>query len=255
MMPIYVHGLPGSGAELAIGGVSGTEMDRDVQDGGVAPGPAVLHCAVLDRDAPSFAQLAIRLPNAPVHLIGFSFGAACALRLAALAPEKVRRLTLVSATAPLELGDFLPHMAGASLLRLAKSAGRLRAMTTVQSALARVSPGLVLKLVARRADAADAALLDDATCLSVLKTAVSEGLTKGRGAYLREMAAYTQPWARHLPRVSCPVTLHHGAMDAWAPLDMAYALQQNLPRAELITYDDLGHYSTLRRALPQILSS
>ncbi len=229
MRPLYLHGLPGSGAELALAG-------RLIE--------------VLDRDAPSFAQLALRLPDGPLHLIGFSLGAACALRLAALAPDKVARVTLISAAAPLELGDFLPAMAGAPMFRLAQSAARLAALTSVQSALARVSPGLLLRLLMRGSDASDAALMRSEA--AVLRRAVQDGLGSGRPVYLREVMAYVQPWARHLPHVRCPVALYHGTQDRWAPPAMAEALAAALPAADLHWFEGLGHYASLKAvgALP-----
>lgn len=231
MTPLYLHGLPGGASELALG-------PSDI--------------AVMDRAAPSFAQLAIALPNGPLHLIGFSLGAACALRLAALAPGKVARVTLISGAAPLELGDFLPRMAGASLFRLARSHARLRAATEAQSALARVSPALMLRLLMRGADPSDRALLDEASAGRAIAAALQEGLTQHKAAYLREVAAYGMPWHRHLPLVRAPVTLHHGTADRWAPFDMAETLAAALPHATLHRHEGLGHYSVLQRVLPGV---
>nr|WP_254899252.1 alpha/beta hydrolase [Thalassococcus arenae] len=204
---------------------------------------------VFDRSAPSFAQLALRLPDGPVHLVGFSLGAACALRLAALAPDKVKRVTLISAAAPLELGDFLPHMAGAAVFRAARSHDRLAALTRVQSVLARMSPGLFARLLINGADPADRSLFRDPAQMAVLKRSLAEGLGDNRDAYLRELAAYVRPWAGHLPRVAAPVTLVHGTADRWAPFAMAEALAQALPDATLRPASGRGHYTTLVDAL------
>lgn len=230
--PLYLHGLPGSAAELAIAGVD---------------------LPVLGCDQPSFAQLALSLPQGLLHLIGFSLGAACALRLAALAPEKVTRLTLISAAAPLELGAFLPQMAGRAVFRAATSHGQLSALTRVQSTLARISPGFFTRLLLQNADPADQALFAEAQARAALQKSLREGLTQHRAAYLREITAYVQPWARHLAFVRCPVTLHHGTEDRWAPVTMAQALADALPDATLHRYDGLGHYSTLRKALTETL--
>ena len=227
MKVLYLHGLPGSAAELALGPV-GRAADWTVPD----------------RDAPSFAQLALALPAGPLHLVGFSLGAACALRLAALAPDRVARVTLVSAAAPLELGDFLPDMAGAAVFRAARSHAQLSALTTVQSTLARLSPALFARLLARGADAEEAALLQT----PALRRALAEGLTRNRKAYLRELAAYVQPWARHLPHVRAPVALVHGRADRWAPPAMAEALATALPQAGL-HWHETGHFGTLRTVL------
>lgn len=227
MTPLYLHGLPGSAAELALGPVD---------------------WPVMERAAPSFAQLALRLPPGPLHLVAFSLGAACAVRLAVLKPERVRQVTLISAVAPLELGDFLPEMAGAAVIRAARSHARLAALTGVQSTLARLSPALLARLMQRGAGP-DAALFDAPDSGPILRRTLAEGLTRNRAAYLRETAAFAMPWAGHLPHLRSPVTLIHGTADRWAPPAMAEALAAELPQAVLRMHDGLGHYGTLRKAL------
>lgn len=224
MTPLYLHGLPGSGAELALG---------------------PLDMPVLDRAAPSFAQLALRLPDGPLHLVGFSLGAACALRLAVLRPDRVARLTLISAAAPPELADFLPRLAGRAVFRAAHSRARLSALTTVQGSLARLSDTLLVRLMSRGVTADEAALLQS----EAVRQSLRSGLTAGRTAYLREMAAYVQPWARFLDHVRCPVTLHHGKADAWAPMDMAETLANRLSPVTFERHAGLGHYGTLQAVL------
>lgn len=228
MTPLYLHGLPGSGAELALGPVD---------------------WSVLERDAPSFAQLALRLPDGPLHLIGFSLGAACAVRLAALCPERVAQVTLISAAAPLELGDFLPDMAGAGVFRAARSKAQLSALTRVQSTLARISPMLFQKMLSKGTDDGDKALFQSPKTGPLLRHALQEGLTRNKAVYLRELAAYVRPWANHLDHVRAAVTLIHGDKDQWAPAAMSTALADRLPRSDLIHLPDLGHYATLRHVL------
>ncbi len=227
MRPLYLHGLPGSGAELSL---------------------AVQEIEVLDRNAQSFAQLALSLPNGPLHLIGFSLGAACALRLAALAPEKIAKLTLISAAAPLEFGNFLPEMAGAQVFRAARSHAQLSALTAVQSTLARVSPGLMARMLARGTGPDETQLITS----TGIQRALAEGLTTHKQIYLRELSAYVQPWAHHVPLVHCPVELRHGAKDRWAPLAMAEALQSALPQSSLTIEAECGHYGCLKHTLDRL---
>ncbi|MBO9466050.1 alpha/beta hydrolase [Tropicibacter sp. R15_0] len=227
MTPLYLHGLPGSAAELALG-------------------PSNLH--VLDRAVPSFAQLANALPAGPLHLIGFSLGAACALRLAALAPNKIGKLTLISPAAALELGEFLPKMAGAPVFRAARSHAQLSVLTAVQSTLVRLSPTLMTRMLAIGVSEAEAQLITS----KPVQTAVQEGLTKHKATYLREISAYVQPWAQHLDHVTCPVTLHHGKADTWAPIEMSELLAARLQNATLHALPDLGHYGALQATLRDI---
>jgi pimeloyl-ACP methyl ester carboxylesterase len=107
-------------------------------------------------------------------------------------------------------------------------------------------------MLSRATDPADGALMSDPVTGPVIRRAVAEGLTKGRASYLREISAYVMPWGRHLAHVSCPVTLHHGDADCWAPFVMAEALARALPNANVVRYASLGHYSTLCAALPTL---
>ena len=102
-MPLYAHGTPGSAAELSTSPFT----------------------------APILAPHT-RL-TAPTHIVAFSLGAYRAIATAASQPEHVTRLTLISPAAPLELGDFLPHVAGRAVFRATRFPPLLRALTAVQA--------------------------------------------------------------------------------------------------------------------------
>lgn len=234
MRAVYLHGLPGGPEELALAGVS-------------------LPCPVRRGDeADTLAQIRAMAGGEPLHLIGFSLGAALALRLApALAPA---RLTLISPAGPLELGDFLPRMAGAPVFRAARRPMLFRALTAMQSLAFTHAPARSLETLFASAPTADRALLT-AENQRLLLQAIRSSLGPGRAAYRAEIARYVQPWADLLARVPCPVTLWQGEADTWTPPDMAKALQAALPRADLHLLPGLGHYSTLCHALPLALDT
>lgn len=68
-----------------------------------------------------------------VHLVGFSIGTMVAIKLAAMRPENVSQLSLISAAAPLSLGNFLPKMAGKTCVRLGYEASQIAAASDVVS--------------------------------------------------------------------------------------------------------------------------
>jgi pimeloyl-ACP methyl ester carboxylesterase len=148
----------------------------------------------------------------------------------------------------LELGDFLPDMAGASVFRAARSHGQLSALTAVQSTLSRMSSGLIARLLAHGCSSQESALITSPPICQALH----EGLTKLKGIYLREVPAYVRPWASHLRYVQCPVMLIHGQQDTWAPLTMAQVLKNALPDAQLEILDTAGHFGALRHVLSAI---
>lgn len=231
---LYLHGLPGGAEELSLGAAAAgwTVPDRLGWRLGYEAG---------------LAALAENLPPR-CQLFGFSLGAMTALRLAALQPDRVERVTLASAAAPLELGSFLSAMAGAPVFRAAaERPDRLARMTAAQAALARLAPGLVLRLLFAGTDAGEGRLARRHRALLTMLLRRSYG--PGRAAYLAELAAYVAPWAWHLAAVQAPVTLHHGASDRWSPPAMAEALAAALPRARLVRHAGLGHYRTLAAAL------
>lgn len=232
---IYLHGLPGGAEELQIG---------------PAPGWAVPDRLSWQGYEAGLATLAEDLPET-FHLIGFSLGAMTALRLAALKPERIAEVTLISAAAPLDLGDFLSRMAGAPVFRAAMNAPeRLARMTSLQAHFARLVPGLTLRLLFARTGPQERAL-------ALAHPYLIAGLLRrcygpGRAAYLDELAAYVRPWSPELARVTAPVTLHHGGADRWSPPDMAGALARALPEARVIPHDGLGHYGTLAAVLEEM---
>ena len=224
MKQIYLHGLPGGAAELELAGVSLPVLDR--------------------RGEPA-------LPQGPLHLVGFSLGAALALRLAARHTDKVKRLTLISPAAPLDLGDFLPDMAGQAVFKAARRKPLFHALTMAQAGMARLAPGLLARQLIATCDASDRALLTSAQGARIFRRILRQGYGANRPAYLREVPHYVEPWAEDLTRVTCPVTLHHGKADTWAPHAMTEALAKALPQAEVQMHEGLGHYATMVAVLNQ----
>lgn len=228
MTPFYLHGLPGGPEELSLAG-----------------SPNALPC--LDRSGGDDAIVARLAGAGPLHLIGFSLGAALALRLAARLP--VAQLTLISPAAPLTLGNFLPDMAGAPVFRAARRPWLLRALTALQAAGFQNAPARSLQALFHNAPAADLALLS-AENQRLLLTAYRRCVGQDRAKYLAELIRYVQPWDDVLPRISAPVTLWYGADDTWSPPAMAQALARALPQTRLHLLPQMGHYSTLCHALP-----
>ncbi len=107
---IYCHGLPGSAAELQLfggqdrKGASGVCLERLQPDW-------------QDRLLAAFDAARAHLDGPTVRLVAFSLGTMSALHIAAKRPDAVEAVDLISAAAPLELGDFLPRMAGKAVFQ------------------------------------------------------------------------------------------------------------------------------------------
>ncbi len=252
---VYFHGQPGGPAEarflaaqpLSRADVYLPDRCRERPDLAMAPYFDVLATAVLDR-----------YPAGPVRLIGFSMGAFVAIevgfRLATRAPDRDIGLELVSAAAPLALGDFLPHMAGGAIFTLARDRPALFAMATrVQGLLARAAPGLLFSQLFATAAGADIDLARDPDFRAVIQTILKLTTASGARGYRREILAYVTQDPARLRGLNLPVRLWQGEADNWTPPAMAAALAAALPWVQEVRHlAGLSHYSALRAALPEI---
>lgn len=187
----------------------------------------------------------------PVTIAGFSLGAMSAVHIAAKRGHLVGKLILISPAAPLQLGDFLPAMAGRPVFEAAQAGElALRLFTAAQASLMALAPELAIKAMFRRSPDSEKSLL----ALPRFTDAVAAGLRKclwqRQAAYRRELLAYVQPWAHVVREVRCDTEIWSGADDDWAPPAMSVAYKEQLGiRASLNVCPGLGHYSTLRAVL------
>jgi pimeloyl-ACP methyl ester carboxylesterase len=246
---VYFHGLPGTTNELQILGIaSGTlaAIDRS----GIAASLS---------DSDYFAALADRAAQhgASLHLIGFSLGAAAALRVAARIPDAIAQIDLIAPAAPPELGDFLDQAAGGPIFRMAANQPKLfHLVVRLQAFLARHMPMLLVRGLFAGSAGGDRSLAGDPVFRRAMTAILRAGLGAQPASYEREITAYVGPWPDILPQVTAPVTIWQGDADNWSPPAMARALAAGLPNvANLHLLPGLSHYSTLKAAMPPILKS
>ena len=237
---VYLHGVPGTPAELTLAG-----------HGGWQPGPSLFApdrnrfgLACFDDLADLIAQWA---GDAPVRLVGFSLGAAAALRVAARLGDTIGQLDLIAPAAPLSLGDFLGTMAGGPLFRMARDHPRgFGAVCAVQGALARVAPGLLAKMTLAGCQGGDAALAADPAFKDLLGQMLAGSLGTGAKSYRSEITAYVTDWEDCLSAVSQPTQIWQGDQDNWVPPQMAQTLAGQLPGLHALhLLPGLSHYSAL----------
>lgn len=253
MLPrtLYFHGLPGSAAELGSFGPAVAAKARHFHV--VARTDAL----ALGDPAGYFARLAAQIvsqcPDEPLHLIGFSLGAAAALRVAPLLGEQVSQIDLVSPAGPLGLGDFLAGMAGAPVFRAAL-AGRVpfALLTFLQAQVARLAPAPMASALMARAQGADRALAADPHFIAQLAASLRHSLLAQRAAYRQEIALYVADSSAELAKVHQAVAIWQGSEDDWTPPAMAQALAACLPSQPAVeVLPGLSHFSTLGRYLEQ----
>lgn len=243
VLTIYFHGLPGAPAELDLAGravpVNWHAINRSDDRSNRSAGGHFDH----------LAQRICKLAgdDAPLRLVGFSLGAFAALQVASRIADKPVSLHLVSAVAPLQSGDFLPHMAGRAVFTLAQQRPALfSALSGIQSAIGRVSAKTLMTALFASAQAKDLRLRDDPQFREQIAEVIRLGLGSGLQNYKREIRAYVQDWSNLLPAIQHEVTLWHGDEDNWSPPQMAVTLDRLLPNVSAVKMlPGHSHYSTL----------
>ena len=194
---------------------------------------------------------------AQVHLVGFSIGAFAALQTCRHLQGRVASVSLISAGAPLEAGDFLPSMAGQQVFRLAQRWPVLfRLLSGWQALLARFAPHLLCKLLFASAKAADRQCLQQAEFRRLISDVLRDCFALQVAGYVREVLAYVTPWAGSLGQVKTKVRIWQGADDNWSPKAMADYLAQALSGCEQVEImPGLSHYSCLLQSVPSVCAA
>ncbi|MFC0590236.1 alpha/beta fold hydrolase [Novosphingobium aquiterrae] len=235
----YFHGMPGGPGEWS------QFAPPALREGAVVP----------DRnEGQTVEQLAGLLHGDGWTLIGFSLGAPIALQVAARLGDRAAHIHLVSPAGPLQLGDFLPHMAGGALFRLAAQRPALfRALVHAESLVARIAPAWLMRRLMAGAAGADAALVRDKAFIVAMAGVLRNGLGRNAHGFIAEVLRYVSDWRESLAAIGSPTTIWQGDADTWTPPAMATALKASLPgESRLVTVPGASHYSALAHALKAI---
>ncbi len=237
---VYLHGVPGTPAELTLAGHDGWQSGPNL----FAPDRNRLGFANFDALAELIAQWA---GNVPVRLVGFSLGAAAALQVAARLGDAIEQIDLIAPAAPLSLGDFLGAMAGGPLFRMARDRPRVfGAACTLQGGVARVAPGLLASMTLAGCQGGDVALAADPAFKDLLGQMLAGSLGTGAKSYRSEIKAYVADWADCLSAVTQPTQIWQGDRDNWVPPELAQALAGQLSGLRALhMLPGLSHYSAL----------
>lgn len=243
---VYCHGLPGCPTELgAFGAANELEHIRPLHR--LARSRGNFEADLLA----AFDALEIKEPSV---VVGFSLGAMSAIHLAARRAHLVSKLILISPAAPLQLGNFLPKMAGRPVFGAAQRGPvALHILSGLQAALIAIAPRLVISAMFRASPEADKQLLAQPEVFNAVSNGLRACLLSRQAAYRVELLAYVRPWANVVSEVRCATQIWQGSRDDWTPPAMAEALKAQLgDLAVLNVCPGLGHYSTLHVALQQL---
>ena len=241
---VYLHGAPGSSAELDLFGEYRAHFDYAPDRFG----------ADTDFDLDALAHdIETRAVGRLIHLTGFSMGGYIALEVAHRLGPKVAQIDLISTVAPFQGGGFMRGAAGAPLFKLAQRQSRLFGVAVAaQRIAAQFASKRLASILFAKAAGADAALAKDADFMAQIETILRDTFLQGNHGYAREMISVTRDWRRVLGDVNMPVKIWHGTLDNWAPFAMAEYLADTLPDALLSLMNGHSHYSTLREYLKMV---
>lgn len=187
-------------------------------------GPNPEHDYRITRYVATLDALLDRLALARVDLAGNSLGGEIAWRYALAHPERVRRLVLIDAAG-------YPHSEGDGNVL---SAGRVPVLRRL---LRRVTPRFLVEEGLRQVYADDAKITP-ALIERHHRLLLREG---NRDAMVARLNVPPEDRSAALPEIDQPTLVLWGAEDPWIPLEHGHRFARDLPRAELIVYDDLGH--------------
>lgn len=192
--------------------------------------------------------------GAQVDLIGFSIGCQCAIEVSALLNEKVRRLYLISAAAPLCGGDFLPTMAARTIFSLAlRKPIFFSLLSYSQAVLATLMPRLLFKMLFASAQGEDRKLAKKNQFKNDLTIILSDCFNRNVKGYMREIHLYVRSSQTSVLSCKARTYLWHGADDNWSPPAMADYLQKSMPASlSLNVMPGLSHYSCLKASVPEV---
>lgn len=250
---LYLHGLPGSMvAEMVIAFGERpapseiVNLDRLVWlRSGADYQSALLEC---------FDEQFARSGSTKVRLAAFSLGAMPALHIAAARPECISSIDLFAPAAPLQLGDFLPIMAGRPVFEAASASRfRLWTLTRIQSLGFNLAPNFVFRQIFSTAPQTEKSLMEEPSCTAAFLDGARYAIRDNPAPYRKELKKYVENWSAVLPNVRVPVRIWQGTADNWVPPEMTQALASAIAGpVEIEWLEGLSHYGSLKRALPQI---
>jgi len=190
-------------------------------------------------DAAGVATIALmdRLGLPSAALLGNSLGGIVASRVAAEHPDRVSKLCMIGGIG-LNLFTTFPNEGINLLVEFTEQPTRERLIAWLRSMVYDQSL-ITEELIEDRWKRAT-----EPTILKVSRRIYSRAAMKA----LADTQFQTQPW-QHLPKIQCPTLLTWGRDDRVSPLDRAILPMRIIPRCELHTFHDCGHWAMIERKL------
>jgi pimeloyl-ACP methyl ester carboxylesterase len=247
-IPIFgLHGTPGSRRMFQLAHQTASALNIRL----IAPErPGFgISCYHRGRDLTSYAgdlaHFADALGIDRFAVAGVSGGSPYAAACAALLPERVTALGLISPIGPMAGVDEPPRIGPGHYFafRLAPKLTPLMAGLFGIGRLAFLyAPDLIFQVLLSRAAPSDRAILRRADVRRNLLAGVAEGCRPGVAASLQEMRIFSRPWNVPFANIQAPALLWQGLGDRNVPVSAALRLGQLIPRCRISRIEGGGHY-------------
>ncbi len=182
-------------------------------------------------------------------IAGVSGGAPFAVAYAAIHPERVAAMALVSPVGPFA-GPESPKRIGPGhrlVFRVLPGVPLLyRFLFSFGRAGFLFAPQAMAAMIASRAAPSDWRVLSDKHARRNLLRGLAEGVRPGIGGAVEELRCFSRPWGVPFERIGAPTILWQGTADRNVPVKAALKLGKLIPDCEVRRIEGAGHYWVLR---------
>ncbi len=185
--------------------------------------------------------------------VGTSTGGAYALALAALAGERVLGVVSCCAMTDMRWPDGRATMSRPHAHAVWEAPDRAAALAAAAGAHGEGGstmrgPGMAAALAP-----SDLALFQDREWMKAATAAFPAMFAQGLEGYTDDRLADGPGWVTFdVSTIRCPVTVLHGGSDRIVDVIHAHHAAQLVPNANLVIFDDLGHFSITTKVVPAI---
>lgn len=188
-------------------------------------------------------------------IFGLSGGGPHVLATAYKIPERIKKVALVSGTAPPEMPAKFTGMwpPVKIIFQTAKNMPRVNRFLLKQMAGFYSDEAQMLKRMKQALPLPDVALIErDPTVIKIFAEATREAHRHGIAGDAWEWQLYVHDWGFRLRDILGEVRLWYGRYDQQVPLAMGRYLATQLPMAHLTEVEDGGHFSTIHNYIDDI---
>jgi pimeloyl-ACP methyl ester carboxylesterase len=254
---LWCHGGPGSRLEPAYLRREATEaglriigIDRPGY-GLSAPQPA----RTIAGWVPEALAVADHLGIGQFAAVGISTGGAYALALAALAAERVLGVVACCSMTDMRWPDGRATMSRPHVHAVWEAPDRAAALAAATDAHGEGGSKMRGGGMAAALAPSDVALFRDPEWMKQAMAEFPAMFAHGLEGYTDDRLADGAGWVTFdVTSIQCPVTVLHGGSDRMVDVIHARHTAELVPGAELVIFDDLGHFSIVTKVVPAIVS-